>query len=54
MWGRGADGAILHCPDQDQQYKVVMGWWIVAIGTLFVIPALVGWTFEYWKGAHHL
>ncbi|HQH08211.1 MAG TPA: cytochrome c oxidase subunit 4 [Phycicoccus sp.] len=30
------------------------GWWIVAIGTLFVIPALVGWTFEYWKGAHHL
>lgn len=31
MWGRGADGAILHCPDQDQQYKVVMGWWIVAM-----------------------
>lgn len=30
------------------------GWWIVAIGAFLVVPALVGWTFEYWKGPHHL
>lgn len=30
------------------------GWWLVALGALFVIPALVGWVFEYWKGPHAL
>ena len=33
---------------------LVAGWWIVAIGAFLVVPALVGWTFEYWKGPHHL
>jgi hypothetical protein len=33
---------------------LAIGWWIVAIGAFFVIPALVGWVFEYWKGPHAL
>lgn len=31
---------------------VAMGWWIFAIGVFIGIPALVGWTFEYFKGEH--
>lgn len=33
---------------------LAVGWWLVAIGALFVVPALVGWTYEYWKGPHAL
>lgn len=33
---------------------LAIGWWLVALGALFVIPALVGWVFEYWKGPHAL
>ncbi|MFC7492062.1 MULTISPECIES: cytochrome c oxidase subunit 4 [unclassified Knoellia] len=33
---------------------LAIGWWVVALGALFVIPALVGWVFEYWKGPHAL
>ncbi|WP_353950331.1 cytochrome c oxidase subunit 4 [Knoellia sp. S7-12] len=33
---------------------LAIGWWLVALGTFFVIPALVGWVFEYWKGPHAL
>ena len=31
---------------------IAMGWWIFAIGAFLGIPALVGWTFEYFKGEH--
>lgn len=31
---------------------IAMGWWIFAIGAFLGIPALVGWTFEYFKGQH--
>ena len=31
---------------------VAMGWWIFAVGVLLGIPALIGWTFEYFKGQH--
>lgn len=31
---------------------VAMGWWIFAIGAFLGIPALIGWTFEYFKGQH--
>ncbi|MCA1783669.1 MAG: cytochrome c oxidase subunit 4 [Dermatophilaceae bacterium] len=31
---------------------VAMGWWIFAIGVFLGIPALIGWTFEYFKGQH--
>lgn len=33
---------------------LAIGWWIVALGAFLVIPALVGWVFEYWKGPHAL
>ncbi|KGN41088.1 cytochrome c oxidase subunit 4 [Knoellia aerolata] len=33
---------------------LAIGWWLVALGTFFAIPALVGWVFEYWKGPHAL
>lgn len=33
---------------------LAVGWWLVALGAFFVIPALVGWVFEYWKGPHAL
>ena len=33
---------------------MAVGWWLVALGAFFVIPALVGWVFEYWKGPHAL
>ena len=29
---------------------LAVGWWLFIIGAFFAIPALVGWTFEYWKG----
>jgi hypothetical protein len=28
------------------------GWWLVAIGIGLAGLALVGWVFEYWRGAH--
>lgn len=31
---------------------IAIGWWIFAIGVLLGVPALVGWTFEYFKGQH--
>ncbi len=33
---------------------LAVGWWLFIIGTFFAIPALIGWTFEYWKGPHAL
>ena len=33
---------------------VAVGWWLFIIGAFFAIPALVGWTFEYWKGQNAL
>lgn len=33
---------------------LAVGWWLVIIGAFFAVPALVGWTFEYWKGPHAL
>jgi hypothetical protein len=33
---------------------LAVGWWLFAIGVFIAIPALVGWTFEYWKGPHAL
>jgi len=33
---------------------LAVGWWLVALGAFFVVPALVGWVFEYWKGPHAL
>ena len=29
-----------------------VGWWIAIIGVLLSGLALVGWVFEYWRGAH--
>src|SRR5690606_23365766 len=31
---------------------IAMGWWIFAIGALLGVPALIGWTFEYFKGRY--
>jgi hypothetical protein len=31
---------------------VAIGWWIAIIGAAFGVVALVGWTFEYFKGPH--
>ncbi|NLX00250.1 MAG: cytochrome c oxidase subunit 4 [Actinomycetales bacterium] len=31
---------------------IAMGWWIFAIGAVIGVPALIGWTFEYFKGQH--
>jgi hypothetical protein len=31
---------------------VALGWWVFALGVLIGIPALIGWTFEYFKGQH--
>ena len=33
---------------------LAVGWWMFIIGAFFTIPALVGWTFEYWKGQNAL
>ncbi|MEI2775286.1 MAG: cytochrome c oxidase subunit 4 [Tetrasphaera sp.] len=32
---------------------VAVGWWMVAVGAFFGVFALIGWTFEYYKGPHH-
>ena len=31
---------------------LAVGWWLVWIGAGFGALALVGWVFEYWRGAH--
>ena len=31
---------------------LAVGWWMVTIGVVFGALALVGWVFEYWRGAH--
>jgi hypothetical protein len=31
---------------------LALGWWIVIIGAAFGVVALVGWTFEYFRGPH--
>src|SRR6476469_1474263 len=31
---------------------LAVGWWLVVIGTVLGALALVGWVFEYWRGAH--
>ncbi len=33
---------------------LAVGWWVFIIGAFFGVPALIGWTFEYWKGEHAL
>ncbi len=33
---------------------LAVGWWLFIIGAFFAVPALIGWTFEYWKGPHAL
>lgn len=31
---------------------LAVGWWLFIIGAAFGVVALVGWTFEYFKGPH--
>jgi hypothetical protein len=31
---------------------LAVGWWLFIIGAVFGVVALVGWTFEYFKGPH--
>lgn len=31
---------------------LAVGWWLVVIGVALGALALVGWVFEYWRGAH--
>ena len=33
---------------------LAVGWWMFIIGAFFAVPALVGWTFEYFKGENAL
>ena len=33
---------------------LAVGMWLFIIGAFFAIPALVGWTFEYWRGENAL
>ncbi|MEO6790829.1 MAG: cytochrome c oxidase subunit 4 [Ornithinibacter sp.] len=33
---------------------LAVGWWLFIIGAFFAAPALVGWTFEYWRGQNAL
>ena len=33
---------------------LAVGWWLFVIGVFVGVPAVVGWTFEYWKGPHAL
>jgi len=33
---------------------LAVGWWMFVIGAVLAVPALVGWTFEYWRGPHAL
>lgn len=31
---------------------LAVGWWLVIIGVGLAALAIVGWVFEYWRGAH--
>jgi len=31
---------------------LAVGWWLFIIGAVFGVVALVGWTFEYFRGPH--
>lgn len=31
---------------------VVLGWWLAIIGAGFLVVAVLGWVFEYYRGAH--
>lgn len=31
---------------------IAVGWWLMWIGIVFGALALVGWVFEYWRGAY--
>lgn len=31
---------------------LAVGWWLFIIGALFGLPALIGWTFEHYKGEY--
>lgn len=33
---------------------LAVGVWVMAVGVLFAIPALIGWTYEHWRGPHAL
>jgi hypothetical protein len=33
---------------------LAVGWWLFIIGASFGVVALIGWTFEYFKGEHAL
>lgn len=33
---------------------LAVGWWMFVIGAFIGVPALIGWTFEYWRGPHAL
>lgn len=33
---------------------VAMGWWIVYVGSVFLVFAVIGWVYEYFSGAHHV
>ncbi|MGE9808007.1 cytochrome c oxidase subunit 4 [Janibacter sp. G1551] len=33
---------------------LAVGWWVFIIGAFFGVFALVGWTFEFYKGEHSL
>lgn len=33
---------------------LAVGWWLFIIGACVAVPALIGWTFEYFKGPHAL
>lgn len=33
---------------------LAVGVWVMAVGVLIGIPALIGWTYEHWRGPHAL
>ena len=33
---------------------VAVGWWVFITGAFVGAPALIGWTYEYWRGPPHL
>lgn len=33
---------------------LAVGWWLFIIGAVLAVPAVVGWTFEYWRGPNAL
>ena len=33
---------------------LAVGWWLFIIGAFLAVPAVVGWTFEYWRGPNAL